>query len=186
MRLTASKTRTSPIRRGVWVLNTVIGKTLEPPPNVPSLEEARVALNFKRNPSVAELLKQHVSRPECVSCHKAIDPLGLGLENFAPNGRWRTKYPDKAPVVSAGVMPNGKTFSTPREMKVLLLEAYKEEIADNFVKKMFAYALGRNLEPFDRVSLEPILRTVKDDGYKIDTVIEQIVLSKQFRCRQDR
>ena len=186
MRLTASKTRTSPIRRGVWVLNTVIGKTLEPPPNVPSLEEARVALNFKRNPSVAELLKQHVSRPECVSCHKAIDPLGLGLENFAPNGRWRTKYPDKAPVVSAGVMPNGKTFSTPREMKVLLLEAYKEEIADNFVKKMFAYALGRSLEPFDRVSLEPILRTVKDDGYKIDTVIEQIVLSKQFRCRQDR
>jgi hypothetical protein len=186
MRLTASKTRTSPIRRGVWVLNTVIGKTLEPPPNVPSLEEARVALDFKRNPSVAELLKQHVSRPECVSCHKAIDPLGLGLENFAPNGRWRTKYPDKAPVVSAGVMPNGKTFSTPREMKVLLLEAYKEEIADNFVKKMFAYALGRNLEPFDRVSLEPILRTVKDDGYKIDTVIEQIVLAKQFRCRQDR
>ncbi len=186
MRLTASKTRTSPIRRGVWVLNTVIGKTLEPPPNVPSLEEARVTLNFKRNPSVAELLKQHVSRPECVSCHKAIDPLGLGLENFAPNGRWRTKYPDKAPVVSAGVMPNGKTFSTPREMKVLLLEAYKEEIADNFVKKMFAYALGRNLEPFDRVSLEPILRTVKDDGYKIDTVIEQIVLSTQFRCRQDR
>ncbi len=83
-------------------------------------------------------------------------------------------------------MPNGKRFSTPREMKVLLLEVYKEEIADNFVKKMFAYALGRNLEPFDRVSLEPILRTVKDDGYKIDTVIEQIVLSKQFRCRQDR
>ena len=122
MRLTASKTRTSPIRRGVWVLNTVIGKTLEPPPDIPSLEEARMALKVKRNPTVAELLKQHVSRPECVSCHKAIDPLGLGLENFAPNGRWRTKYPDKAPVVSAGVMPNGKTFSTPREMKILLLE----------------------------------------------------------------
>ncbi len=186
MRLTASKTRTSPIRRGVWVLNTVIGKTLEPPPDVPSLEEARVALNVKRNPSVAELIKQHVSRAECVSCHKAIDPLGLGLENFAPNGRWRTKYPDKAPVVSAGVMPNGKTFSTPREMKVLLLEIYKEDIANNFVKKMLAYALGRNIEPFDRVSLEPILRKVKDDGYKIDTVIEQIVLSRQFRCRQDR
>ena len=186
MRLTASKTRTSPIRRGVWVLNTVIGKTLEPPPNIPSLEEARMALKIKRNPSVAELLKQHVSRSECVSCHKAIDPLGLGLENYAPNGRWRTRYPDKAPVVSGGVMPNGKTFSTPREMKGLLLELYKDEIAENFVKKMFAYALGRNLEPFDRVALEPILRTVKDNGYQIDTVLEQIVLSKQFRCRQDR
>jgi hypothetical protein len=186
MRLTASKTRTSPIRRGVWVLNTVIGKTLEPPPNIPSLEEARMALKIKRNPSVAELLKQHVSRSECVSCHKAIDPLGLGLENYAPNGRWRTKYPDKARVVSGGVMPNGKTFSTPREMKGLLLELYKDEIAENFVKKMFAYALGRNLEPFDRMALEPILRTVENDGYHIDTVIEQIVLSKQFRCRQDR
>ena len=123
MRLTASKTRTSPIRRGVWVLSTVIGRALEPPPNVPSLDEAREALDVKRNPSVAELIKQHVSRPECISCHKAIDPLGLGLENFAPNGGWRTHYPDQAPVVSAGVMPNGKTFSTPREMKVLLLEA---------------------------------------------------------------
>ena len=83
-------------------------------------------------------------------------------------------------------MPNGKTFSTPREMKGLLLELYKDEIAENFVKKMFAYALGRNLEPFDRMALEPILRTVENDGYHIDTVIEQIVLSKQFRCRQDR
>ena len=185
MRLTASKTRTSPIRRGVWILNTVIGKTLEPPPNIPSLDEAREALDLKRKPSVAELIKQHVSRAACVSCHKAIDPLGLGLENFAPNGQWRTEYPDKAPVVSAGVMPNGKTFSTPREMKVLLLEVYKEDIANNFVKKMLAYALGRNVEPFDRVALEPILRKVQDDGYQIDTVIEQIVLSRQFRCRQD-
>ena len=186
MRLTASKTRTSPIRRGVWILSTVIGRALEPPPNVPSLDEAREALAVKRNPSVAELIKQHVSRSECISCHKAIDPLGLGLENFAPNGGWRTHYPDQAPVVSAGVMPNGKTFSTPREMKVLLLETYKEEIANNFVEKMLAYALGRKVEPFDRVSLEPIVHKVKEDGYKINTVIEQIVLSRQFRYRQDR
>ena len=78
MRLTASKSRTSPIRRGVWILNTVIGRTLEPPPDVPSLEEARETLKLKENPSVAEVIQQHVSRSECVSCHKAIDPLGLG------------------------------------------------------------------------------------------------------------
>ena len=164
----------------------MIGRKLEPPPNVPSLEEARVALNIKRNPSVAELLKQHVSRAECISCHKAIDPLGLGLENFSPQGVWRTRYPDKAPVVSTGVMPNGKTFRTPRDMKLLLLETYKDEIATTFVKKMFSYALGRKLEPFDRVSLESMLPEVRKDGYTIDTVIEQIVLSTQFRCRQDR
>jgi hypothetical protein len=185
MRLTASKNRTSPIRRGVWILNTVIGKTLEPPPNVPSLEEAREALTLKENPSVAEVIQQHVSRPECVSCHKAIDPLGLGLENFAPTGTWRTHYPDKAPVVSSGIMPNGRTFTTPREMKLLLLDIYQDEIAENFVRQLLAYALGRKIEPFDRVSLNSIVSRVKEDGNKVNTAIEQIVLSRQFRSRQD-
>ncbi|MCP4506141.1 MAG: DUF1592 domain-containing protein [Fuerstiella sp.] len=185
MRLTASKSRTSPIRRGVWILNTVIGRTLEPPPDVPSLEEARETLKLKENPSVAEVIQQHVSRSECVSCHKAIDPLGLGLENFAPTGAWRMHYPDRTPIVAAGVMPNGKTFNTPREMKLLLLDIYKEDVASNFVKQMFAYALGRKTEPFDRVSLESIVSKVKEDGYRVNTVIEQIVLSQQFRFRQD-
>ena len=185
MRLTASKSRTSPIRRGVWILNTVIGRTLEPPPDVPSLEEARETLKLKENPSVAEVIQQHVSRSECVSCHKAIDPLGLGLENFAPTGAWRMHYPDNTPIVAAGIMPNGKTFNTPREMKLLLLDIYKDDVASNFVKQMLAYALGRKTEPFDRLSLESILSKVKEDGYRVNTVIEQIVLSQQFRCRQD-
>ena len=105
MRVTASKTRTSPIRRGVWVLNTLIGKAMEAPEDVPTIEEAREALNIKRDPTVAELLKQHVSKAVCNACHKEIDPLGLGLENFAQFGDWRIQYPDKAPVVSSGVMP---------------------------------------------------------------------------------
>ena len=185
MRLTASKSRTSPIRRGVWILNTVIGRELQPPPDIPSLEEAREALKLKENPSVAEVIQQHVSRSECVFCHKAIDPLGLGLENFTPAGDWRTHYPDRAPVVSAGVMPNGKAFNTPRELKSLLLEQYNDDIAANFVKQLFAYALGRKLEPFDRVSLDSIVNRVRADGYRVNTAIEQIVLSRQFRCRQD-
>jgi hypothetical protein len=89
-------------------------------------------------------------------------------------------------VQSAGVMPNGKTFKTPREMKLLLLEMYQDDIANNFVEQMFGYALGRKSEPFDRFALQRILGEVKQDGYKINTVIEQIVLSKQFRYRQDR
>jgi len=186
MRLTASKDRTSPIRRGVWVLSTIIGQELEPPPNIPSLEEAREALQIKENPSVAELIKQHVSKSECMICHKSIDPLGLGLENFAATGEWRTHYTDQTLVQSAGVMPNGKAFKTPREMKLLLLEMYQDDIANNFVEQMYAYALGRKSEPFDRFALQQILSEVKKDGYKINTVIEQIVLSKQFRYRQDR
>jgi len=185
MRLTASKTRTSPIRRGVWILNTIIGKTMEAPEDVPSLDEAREALNIRRNPSVSELIKQHVSRAVCHSCHREIDPLGLGLENFAQFGEWRTRYPDKLPVIASGVMPNGKPFRSPREMKELLLELYSDDIAANFAKKLFAYALGRKLEPYDRVALEEVVSRAKQDGYKTNTFIEQIVLTTQFRCRQD-
>ena len=185
MRLTASKTRTSPIRRGVWILNTMIGKTMEAPEDVPSLDEAREALNIRRNPSVSELIKQHVSRAVCHSCHREIDPLGLGLENFAQFGEWRTRYPDKLPVIASGVMPNGKPFRSPREMKELLLELYSDDIAANFAKKLFAYALGRKLEPYDRVALEEVVSRAKQDGYKTNTFIEQIVLTTQFRCRQD-
>ena len=94
-------------------------------------------------------------------------------------------YPDNTPIVAAGIMPNGKTFNTPREMKLLLLDIYKDDVASNFVKQMLAYALGRKTEPFDRLSLESILSKVKEDGYRVNTVIEQIVLSQQFRCRQD-
>ena len=186
MRVTASKTRTSPIRRGVWVLNTLIGKAMEAPDDVPSIEEAREALNIKRDPTVAELLKQHTSKAVCNACHKEIDPLGLGLENFAQFGDWRTQYPDKAPVVSSGVMPNGKAFKSPREMKALLRQLFGEEIAENFARQLFAYALGRKLQPFDRVALRKIITAAKQDGYKTNTFIEKIVLSKQFRYRQDR
>ena len=185
MRVTASKTRTSPIRRGVWVLNTLIGKAMEAPEDVPSIEEAREALNIKQNPTVAELLKQHTSKAVCNACHKEIDPLGLGLENFAQFGDWRTQYPDKAPVVSSGVMPNGKAFQSPREMKTLLLELYGDDIAENFARQLFAYALGRKLQPYDRIALDQIVSAAKKDGYKTGTFIEQIVLSKQFRYRQD-
>ena len=186
MRLTASKDRTSPIRRGVWVLNTIIGKDMEPPANVPSLEESRELLAVKENPSVAEVIQQHLSKTVCYSCHQEIDPLGLGLENFAPNGEWRSRYSDQTPVESTGVMPNGKTFKTPGEMKRLLLELYQDDIANNFVEQMFAYALGRQLKPFDRASVEQMVLEVKANGYKTNTVIEQIVLSMQFRYRQNR
>ena len=171
MRVTASKTRTSPIRRGVWVLNTLIGKHVEAPEDVPSIEEAREALNIKRNPTVAELIQQHVSKPACISCHKEIDPLGLGLENFAQFGDWRTQYPDKLPVEASGVMPNGKAFQSPVQMKTLLLDIYQDDIAENFARQLFSYALGRKLEPWDRVTLKAIMLEAELEGYKTNTFI---------------
>ena len=83
-------------------------------------------------------------------------------------------------------MPNGKAFQSPREMKVLLLELYGDDIAENFARQLFAYALGRKLQSYDRISLNQIVSVAKKDGYRTNTFIEQIVLSKQFRYRQDR
>ena len=111
--------------------------------------------------------------------------MGLGLENFAQFGEWRTNYPDMTPVVASGEMPNGKAFKSPREMKTLLLELYGDDIAKNFARQRLAYALGRQLQPYDRLSLDQIASAVKQDGYKTNTIIERIVLSKQFRYRQD-
>ena len=185
MRITASKNRTSPIRRGVWVLETLIGREMEPPADIPPLEEAMEQLVTINNPTVAQILKQHVSRSECVSCHKSIDPLGLGLENFSPLGEWRIEYPDRKPIESGGMMPNGERFANPAEFKRLILGLYGDEIAENFVAKLFAYAIGRPLEPYDRASLDRVMGVVRKKGYRVTTAIEQIVLTPQFRFRQD-
>ena len=82
-------------------------------------------------------------------------------------------------------MPNGKAFESSREMKTLLLESYGDDIAKNFARQLFAYALGRQLQPYDRLSLNQIVSAAKREGYKTSTIIEQIVLSKQFLYRQD-
>ena len=82
-------------------------------------------------------------------------------------------------------MPNGKAFESPRKIKTLLLELYGYDFTKNFARQLFAYALGRQLQPYDRLSLDQIVSAAKQDGYKANTIIEQIVLSKQFRYRQD-
>lgn len=185
MRLTASKNRTSPIRRGVWILENLVGKHLEPPPNIPTLDDAKNSLPLIENPTVSQLLKQHVSKQECVACHKSIDPLGLGLENYSPTGDWRVEYPNQLPIESTGTMPNGKQFSSPKEMKRILLEIYREEITETTIRRLLAYALGRPLQPYDRPTLDRIHKSVRENQYRIQTAIEEIVRSMQFRQRQD-
>ena len=140
----------------MWVLNTLIGKSMEAPEDVPSIEGAREALNIKRNPTVAELLKQRVSKAVRHTCHKEIDPLGLGLENFAQFGEWRTNYPDMTPVVASGEMPNGKAFKSPREMKTLLLELYGDDIAKTLRANSLPTRLAVN---FSRMTDSPLIKS---------------------------
>ena len=185
MRLTSAPNRTNPIRRGVWLLEQIIGEEMHPPENIPPLAEAKKKIPSGQATSPREILKIHTAQASCQACHQHIDPLGLGLENFSPTGEWRTTYEDKTPILSQGKLPNGHEFRSPQELKQALLGYYQERIVDNIIRKMLAYAIGRKIEPHDRVTLEQIHSTLAKHDYRMGVLIEQIILSKQFRCRQD-
>lgn len=184
MSLTSAPQRTSPVRRGVWILDRLLGQQLEAPANVPPLEKTIQSLPSEK-PGKLEIIRAHTAMSSCAVCHKNIDPIGFGLENFDPVGRWRTVYPDKSPVASDGTLPSGKTFSSPRELKQLLLTDYRELIVRNFIRRMMSYALGRALGPHDRITEDSIYKHVVKQDYRSNSVIRAIIDSPQFNCRQD-
>ncbi len=184
MSLTSAPQRTSPVRRGVWILDRLLGQPLEAPANVPPIEKAMQSLPADK-PGKLEIIRAHTAMPSCIVCHKDIDPIGFGLENFDPLGRWRTIYPDKSPVSSEGTLPSGKSFSSPKELKQLLLTDYRELIVRNFIRRMMAYALGRSLRPHDRITEDSIYQHVVKQDYRTNSVIRAIIDSPQFNCRQD-
>ena len=297
--VTSTPNRTSPIRRGVWVMERILGEHFEVPEDVPDLESTqKKAESDNLNLSHVELLKLHSSQPGCSSCHKYIDPIGFGLEGFdqlglsrtlsvpnpggeqlhwtpketpakyadhswtlerplvpeaetkvffqytkgrhrlnirnvrlqsgdvvlidkhfgftgnaqqnnvwffsipadAPETEWRLTAEiegdggrdshgtisvsgpnDKAP---GHKLPNGKSFSSPSELKQLLLSDYRDRIIDNAVRRVLAYALGRKLEPIDRPAIQQIKEAIRDNGYRMTDLIEAVVLSYPFRHKE--
>ena len=184
MRLTSAPDRTSPIRRGVWVTEVIIGRHMVPPENVPPLSKSEKA-GGKTLTRLVDILAAHTAKAACISCHQHIDPLGMGLENYGPFGDYRTKYKDKQTIVSEGKLPNGKTFSNPQQLKVLLLDFYKDAIVKNSIKKMLSYAIGRKLKPYDIPTIKTIHKNMAANNYSMNTLITEIIKSKQFQYRQD-
>jgi hypothetical protein len=184
MRTTSAPERTSPVRRGVWLLDKIIGEKLEAPKNVPPIDATLGSLPTP-NPGKLDIIKAHTDMESCQLCHKDIDPIGFGLENFDPSGRWRTTYRDKSAIVSEGVLPGGTTFSSPKQLKRQLLDTYREKIVRNFIQRLLAYAIGRSLYPHDRVTVDQIYQRVVEGDYRCGVVIREIVRSQQFLCRQD-
>jgi hypothetical protein len=184
MRITSAPERTSPVRRGVWLLDRMLGESLEAPKNVPPLDNAKGSVP-KENPTKRELLAAHTEMVSCQHCHKTIDPIGFGLENFDPAGKWRTQYPDKTEINSGGVLPGGKAFASPMELKQQLRETYREPIVRNFIAKLLSYAIGRPLQPYDEPTLESIYQTAVNNDYRTTAILREIVMSPQFLCRQD-
>jgi hypothetical protein len=174
--------RTSPVLRGAWILDSLLGTPPPPPPpNVPALGEV---LEGSPPASMRERLLQHRANPACASCHNRIDPLGLALENYDPVGKWRDQDAGK-PIDNSGAMTDGKTFHGPDELKAVLLEK-KDVFMENLTRKVLGYALGRGLTVSDTCTVDNILAQVRQNDYKAQTLIQAIVLSVPFRYQAGR
>lgn len=169
--------RTSPVLRGAWILDSLLGTPPPPPPpNVPALEDSKDGPAPK---SVRELLTKHRENAVCASCHARIDPLGFALENFDAIGRWRDEDNGK-PVDNSAELMDGTKFSGPDELKRVLLDR-KDLFVRNLANKMLGYALGRGLTLKDSCTVDSIVAYVKANDYKAQSLIEAIVLSVPFR-----
>ncbi len=173
--------RTSPVLRGKWVLEQILGApTPPPPPNVgtlPADDAPQKGLSFRQR------LEAHRKNPTCASCHNRMDPIGFGLENFDAIGRWRTEAAG-SPVDASGILTTGEKFNGPAELKKLMLQR-KDEFVRNLTEKMLAYALGRGLEPYDLPTVQHITQAVKKDNYRSSTLILEIAKSYPFQYRKN-
>ena len=186
LRLTSAPTRTSPIRRGVWILQNIIGDQIEAPQNVPPLDEILKQLEpGVEKPTKKQMVELHTEVDSCKACHAKIDPIGFGLENLSHVGTWRTKYPDKSPIESEGMLPGGQAFSNPKQLKQQLLDNYQDEIVENITRRFLAYALGRQLQPFDRPTVKRIVEKLAANDYRMSVLLTSVALSPQFLNRQD-
>jgi len=177
---TSLATRTSPVLRGKWVLEQILGTPAPPPPpDVPDLEAARQAnseLDFRA------VLELHRSKPACNSCHQKMDPIGLGLENFDAIGRWREGYGEQ-PIDASGVLVDGTAFEGPSELKLILLQE-KALFARNLTRKVLSFALGRNIRFQDKPTVDHLTEHLLEHDFHTVDFITEVVTSFPFRYRK--
>jgi len=175
---TSFPNRTSPVNRGVWVLEQVLGEHVpSAPPNVPELEkqdQEQVA-----NLTLRQRTELHRTDAACASCHKILDPIGFGLENFDAIGRWRDADDSGGLIDAAGELPGAERFASPKELKAIIA-GRQDELARNLTQRLLAYALCRPLEGYDEIVVDHLMQTIAADGYRIQTLISEIVTSYPF------
>jgi hypothetical protein len=176
---TSHPLRTSPVLRGKWVLEQLLGDRIPPPPpdagTLPEDDEHPDGLTFRQQ------LELHREKAECASCHSKMDPIGFGFENFDPIGRWRDDQAGQ-PVNAAGVLPSGEAFDGPQELKALLLKR-KDSVARNLSRKMLGYALGRSLTRYDECVIDDCVEALQQDDHRASALFLEIVMSYPFRHR---
>ncbi len=183
--VSANGVETSPVTRGVWVLENVLGTKPPPPPDVvPAIDPDVTGAT-----TIRERLAKHRNDPTCAECHQKIDPLGFGLETFDPIGRWRTSYPKPkgnapAPKVdSSGEFGSGETYADFHEFKRILVSGRTDMFARHLIRQFLSYATGRHLEAVDDYVIDEIFEAVKADGYGLRTLVVESLASEIFRTR---
>jgi hypothetical protein len=174
--------RTSPVLRGKWVLETILGAAPPPPP--PKIETRSEKPEDTAGKTLRQRLEIHRQNPACASCHATLDPIGFGLENFDPIGRYRDKD-NGLPIDSSGQLTSGETFQNARELKKLVLER-KDQFVRHFTVKMLGYALGRGLVDSDYCIVDQLVADVKEHDYKIQRLMLGILRSPAMQLRPPR
>ena len=179
--VTSLATRTSPVNRGKWILENLLGTPPPPPPpDVPALDEESAGGEAL---SMREAMAAHRRNPACAACHAKMDPLGLALENFDAIGAWRTASESGEPVDAAGELPDGTTFGGPADLRQVLL-ARPGQFVETVVEKLLMYATGRGLEYYDRPAVRAIAREAAADGHRLSALVLGVVRSAPFRMRR--
>jgi len=179
---TSVANRTSPVLRGKWVMQVLIGMPPPPPPpNVPTLDETQDSKDGKPL-TTRERMELHRSNPTCKTCHQYMDPIGLALDNFDVTGRWRYRE-NTVPLDTRGNMYDGTPVSTPSELVNALLKR-PIPLVRTFTENLMAYGLGRRVEDFDQPTVRVIARDAADHGYKFSSFVNGVVNSAAFRMRR--
>jgi hypothetical protein len=182
--VTSNPTRTSPVKRGLFVLENILGLPAPPaPPEVPELE-ASIEKFAGREPSQRELLAAHRESPLCASCHARMDPLGFALENFNAIGMWRDEELGE-PVDASGTLATGESFDEIKELKRILRDEHKEDYYRCLTQKLLIYALGRGLDYHDEPTVDAIVTHLDADGGKFSSLLSGVIDSAAFQ-RQRR
>jgi hypothetical protein len=179
---TSFPNRTSPVKRGVWVLEQVLGEHVPAaPPDVPALDKQEKATVASL--TVRQRTELHRTNPVCANCHQILDPIGFGLEKFDAIGRWRDRDSNGQPIDAAGELPDGKHFSGPADLKAIIA-GRNGDVARNLVEKLLAYALGRKLEGYDEIVVDDLMGEIGGDGYRMRALINGVITSYPFTHRR--
>ena len=181
--MTAYPNRTSPVLRGAWILDRLLGTPPpEPPLEVPSLPENRRGQPAK---TLRARLEQHREKASCFACHGVMDPLGFALENFNAVGQYRVNDPDtQTPIEATGQLPDGTTINGPDDLRKALVDRPDHQFVQAFTENLMTYALGRSLDYHDMPTLRRIVREAKADNYRFKSIVLGIVSSDAFRKRE--